>query len=414
MPAQIEKGIITEADSNSRTIVNPFSYARRVIVNSEKTASGDAVYASGTQEDGSAATLVDLPAMGFVSINFVGGQDQRNVPDVVEELTLRNEFLQATIDPVTGALRTLKDYKARTTRLSQQIAFRITLPKTGQPWVDSKAPVAYSVMAADSVEVTANGKIFGEITAKGRLLALNGELVGEFLQRYRVTRGSRVVDVSIELTTVPEVLLEDRWDSYYACRFAFGDESAVLRSGSHLQVHDVSRRRFEAPLFVDIDCGQQRTTILSGGLPFHRRVTDSKLDTILAVHGSATTCSHRIGIGIDLPTPTRSAIDFIASDQPDLELKGKSHADSGWFFHFDARNCIVPWWEPLEDGSGVRLQMVETDFRSSTVRIRSFKPWREAHVVDAMGNTMETLKITEGIAEHVLQPWSFSELRLLW
>ena len=95
--------------------------------------------------------------------------------------------------------------------------------------------------------------------------------------------------IEAKVTSEDELFLEDPWDSYSAFRFAFGDESAILEAGTRMQAHDVARGRFEAPLFVDIDCAQSHTTILTGGLPFHRRVNLSQLDTLVAVKGEPST-----------------------------------------------------------------------------------------------------------------------------
>ena len=404
--------------SNAQTIVNPYSFARRMLVRGEELGHGESVYASGRQSDGQSATLVDVPAMGFATIRY-GGMSSKaekaatTAPNIGDGLTLRNEFFQATIDPTTGSLRSMKDYRGRKTRLSQQLAFRITLPKTGQAWVDAKAPAAYSVMAADSVELTANGQIFAEITARGRLLALNGEEVGNFEQLFRVTRGNRVMDVEIELTTNPELLLEDPWDSYYTCRFAFADEAAILRCGSRLQVHDASRRRMEAPLFVDIDSADRHTTILTGGLPYHRRSSDAKLDTLLAVLGEQQT-RFRIGVGVDLPAMTRSAIDFLARQHDPLVMPGHANSETGWLLHVDARNCVIPWWHPLADESGLRLRMVETDGRRTTAHLRTFRPLKGAWTVDASGTVLEELAVNDGVAEVAVEPNWFGELKLIW
>lgn len=418
--AQVIQEKLCQTEDGATTVVNPFSFPRRVLLTSTtgQLASGDAVYAAAPNSDGSQQALVDVPAMGFATVRFDGQGEVASGPEIVdaEELMLRNEFFQATIDPVTGTLRSLRDYKSRKTRLSQQLAFRITLPKTGQPWVDSKSPVAYSVMAADSVEVTRNGQLIGEIVSRGRLLALNGEVVGEFVQRYQVERGNRILAVEFEVRTVEEVLLDDPWDSYYACRFAFADESAVLRAGCRYQAHDVSRRRLAAPLFVDIDCGNLQTTLLTGGLPFHRRASDTIVETLIATSGDSAIAA-RFGIGVDLPNASRSAIDFLAKSQSlelSAELAGAASSEVGWFFHIDSRNVIVTDWRPLEDGTGIRLQIVETAERSSTVSIRSFKPWRTAALVNFRDETVAELSVYDGVAEYPIPPGAFAEIRLQW
>lgn len=407
---------VSKADVH--TVLNPTSFARRIQLQTDHSAcaSGPSIYASAKQHDGTMATLIDVPAMGFAAARFDGLGSLSDGPDLADEqnLTLQNEFFQTAFDRDTGALRSLRDYKSRKTRLSQQVAFRITLPKTGQAWVDRQSPVAYSVMAADSIEVTQNGKVFAEITSKGRMLALNGELVGEFEQRYQITRGSRVLVIEAEIRTVDELLLEDPWDSYYAFRFAFGDETAILSAGTRLQSHDVSRRRFEAPLFVDIDCGNWNTTILTGGLPFHRRSTLSQLDTILSVHGEQG-ANFRIGIGVDLPSKTRSAIDFLMSGREPSTVEGTpAGTDTGWFFHVDAKNVVISSWEPLPDGQGVVLHLVETECKKSKARIRSFNAFRGAHVIDQNDRELSELAIEDSAAVVEVSPHSYQRLRLTW
>lgn len=404
-----------EEKTITQTVLNPMSFARRIklLTRHNECATGPSVYATAPQQNGAMATLVDVPAMGFATVKF-NGDTATDGPDLadVETLTLQNEFFQATFDQDTGALRSLRDYKSRKTRLSQQVAFRITLPKSGQAWVDRQAPVGYSVMAADSIEFTQNGKIFAELTTKGRMLALNGEVVGEFEQRFQVTRGSRVLVIEAEIKTIDDLILDDPWDSYYAFRFAFGDETAIMHAGTRLQSHDVSRRRFEAPLFVDIDCGKSNTTILTGGLPFHRRSSLSQLDTLLSVHGESAK-RFRVGIGVELPSKMRSAIDFMLSTEP-AHVARASGLDNGWFLHIDAKNVIVSSWEPLANGEGIRLCMVETEQRKSRARVRSFKSWSKAVVINQLGEEIKELSIEDGAAIVQVEPHAYTELRLLW
>ena len=406
------QSMLCPKESSANTVFNPFSFPRRILLrNAQSAHAGEAVYASGKQEDGSYATLVDVPACGFATVRPASAEKELAGPMLGEELSLRNERMQVLIDRETGALRALKDYKSRTTRLSQQIAFRITIPKTGDAWVDRQSPVAYSVMAADSVELTANGQIFAEITARGRLLALNGEVVGEFEQRYQLTRGSRILVIAGEIKPVTEVLLEEPWDSYYACRFAFGDEGAILRTGASYQTHDTNRRRLLAPLFVDIDSGKSRTTLLTGGLPYHRRVKDAELDTLVYVSGESSTC-FRVGVGLDLPSPVHSAVDFLDGINAPTAFDGESQSESGWLFHIDAKNLIATNWQPIE--GGVRIRLVETQGRKSKTRIRCFKPIREARRVDTNGNEIELLEVVDGEAVLLAEPQLITEVQLTW
>ena len=75
----------------------------------------------------------------------------------------------------------------------------------------------------------------------------------------------------------------------------------------------------------------------------------------------------------------------------------------------------MPWWQPLGDNEGIRLRLIETEKRKSIVRIQSFKPWREAYVVDGEGKQCDELEIDEdGVAVLTVDPHWIAELRLHW
>ena len=103
--------------------------------------------------------------------------------------------------------------------------------------------------------------------------------------------------------------------------------------------------QIESPHFVDICRGKQRTTLLCGGLPYHRRFGPRKLDTLLVVRGE-TARSFRLGIGIDVPHPMAAALGFLA---PPLVLPDQPPppTPTGWLFHLDCRNVLATHWEPL-------------------------------------------------------------------
>ena len=112
-------------------------------------------------------------------------------------------------------------------------------------------------------------------------------------------------------------------------------------------------RRIESPQFLDIRRAGQRTTLLCGGLPYHRRLGERKLDTLLVVRGE-TARSFRLGLGIDLPHSAAAAIGFIS---PPLVLAGQPQPPipTGWLFHLDCRNVLATHWEPLDDGGDVAV-----------------------------------------------------------
>jgi alpha-mannosidase len=262
---------------------------------------------------------------------------------LAEENVLRNEFFEVHFDPHTGGIRTIRDYHSRDPRLAQQIALR--LPHGGEP----EADINYSVMAADELVVTSSGPVLGEIVGRGRLLDREGRRVAGFRQTSRAWRGSRILEIEIELE-IDRLPGGNPWDSYYAARFAWKDESASLLRSANMAVVPTELTQFESPHLLDICRGKQHTTLLCGGLPYHRRFGLRKLDTLLVTHGE-TARSFRLGIGIDVPYPMAAAVGLLA---PPLTLPDQPPppAPSGWLFHLDCRNVLATHWEPLHADAG--------------------------------------------------------------
>ena len=209
---------------------------------------------------------------------------------------------------------------------------------------------AYSIMAADEIAVTSPGPVLGEVVVRGRLLDRQGRRVAGFRQTTRVWRGSRIIELDIELEP-DEPPGPDPWNSYYASRLAWADDAASFYRGVNQAVLPTDAVRMESPHFVDIRGEKARTTLLCGGLPYHRRYGTRKLDTLLVVRGE--TCRRfRLGLGIDLVQPMAAATAFLAPRTLAAGWVRPVHA-SGWLFHLDARGVLATHWAPLvESGDG--------------------------------------------------------------
>ncbi len=140
-------------------------------------------------------------------------------------------------------------------------------------------------MACDSLSVTCANTACGELTAVGKLLDLQGAPVANYRQVFRAWRGSRVLKISIELEPLVE-LKSDPWTSYFASRFAWGEEAVDLARSVHEQYHPTTAKNMEAPHFIEVSHVEERTTLLTGGLPYHRRVAPAVIDSLLIVKGS--------------------------------------------------------------------------------------------------------------------------------
>ena len=405
---------------NGYLLVNPLSFSQRQGVLlpelSETPETADAVRAAADQ-----AAVIDLPSMGFAWIavgrrgapweglrgegeapaepmatrEYLSDPAARQEPrppdtagpSLAAEYRLRNEFVEINFDPATGAIQSVLDYKSRHPRLAQQIAFRMP-QDDGNPAGD----LNYTIMAADEIGIASSSSVLGEMCCRGRLMDRQGELVAGFRQTTRVWRGSRVIEIEIDLD--PQRLPADRpWNSYYTCRFAWHDEDCDFFRSVNLANQPTNLTQLESPLFIDIRSGKLHTTILGGGLPYHRRIGPRKLDTLLIVPGE-TARTFRLGVAIDAPNPTAAALAFIA---PRIKLFGphKPPAEQGWLFHLDHRNVIATAWLPLalessapaprggmhtkmkirtiKTQNGFRVRLLETEGRPAQLKLRCFR-----------------------------------------
>ncbi len=356
-------------------------------------------------------SIIDVPAMGFAWIRSDGGQAgetpapqvgrrkgwfglgrAKEPPPLAGPNMLCNEFCEIHFDPHTGAIRSISDYHSRDPRLAQQIALRLSRGDGGE--------ADYSIMAADEIAATSAGPALGEMVARGRLMDREGRRVAGFRQTTRLWRGSRVIELLVELD-IDRLPGPSPWDSYYAVRFAWKDETAELYRSVHLAGVPTTLLQIESPHFLDIRRGRQRTTLLCGGLPYHRRF-GRKLDTLLVVRGE-TARSFRLGIGIDVPQPTAAALGLIA---PPLVLPDQPPppAQTGWLFHLDCRNVLATHWEycsphtPCADAAhgaddssnsrrltaagGFRARLLETEGRGVRLGLRSFRAVASARKIN--------------------------------
>jgi alpha-mannosidase len=391
-------------------------------------------------------SLIDVPAMGFAWIDtaapppaaqperksWFGKRKPQAPPPLAEENVLRNEFFEVRFDPHTGGIRTISDYRSRDPRLAQQIALR--LPRGGESGTDEN----YSIMAADELVVTSSGPLLGEIQSRGRLMDRQGHRVAGFRQTTRAWRGSRILEIEIELD-INRQPGPNPWDSYYAARFAWKDPSATLSRSVNLANVPTELTQFESPHYVDICRGKQHTTLLLGGLAYHRRLGPRKLDTLLAVQGERAR-SFRLGIAIDAPHPLSAALGFLAPPMilPDQPMPA---AASGWLFHLDCRNVLATHWEPLpmkDDDTkensrgltapgagpetapgadpetapvtGFRVRLLETDGRSVRLGLRCFRNVASARQINPGDEPPEELAVEGDRIEVPIGPHQWIEV----
>jgi alpha-mannosidase len=411
-------------------VVNPLCVRRKLGVElppgAELPAVADHVVAAGAAGERRFA-VVDVPAMGFAWLepsSFASSPSRGKSIAAGNKLT--NEFLELTVSSTTGGIQSIYDFKHRGNQLSQQIAYRLPPPpgEPGMEWQTSDE-ATYTTMRAEHVEVTASCAAFGEIVSRGELLDGDGQRMARFRQTLQVWAASRVIGLEVELYEVTEPRA-DPWNSYCALRFAWPDAAAELFRGVGLIRARTDASRLEAPEYVDVESPGGRITLLTGGLPYHRRSEGRMLDSLLVVRGERER-RFRVGIGVSLTQPAAAALELLTPGSVLADHGSPGATATGWFFHVDARNVVATHWEPLlqtaetpEDTAtpgvvtGFRVRLLETAGRSGRVTLRAFRPVAKARQVDFLAQTLlqctvDGDKITLDFASH-----EWLEVEVVW
>ena len=404
-------------------LLNPTAHVRRVslmLPSSDPLPAEEApVYIAESLEDRH-AVVVDVPPMGFVwcgdrssASDAPSGRRRRaKEPLLAEEGVLRNEFLEAMIHPTTGGIRAVRSYGDRGGRISQQLAFRFG-DREDSPH-DPHAP--YTVMACDEQQVTIASHAVGEIVTRGRLMDRAGDVVATYRQTYRLWRGSRLLEVAVELE--PQRLPQgDPWREYYALRFAWADESwMVVRTVNDLR-QATSARRIEGTHYIELNHVDQRTTIFPNGLPCHRRIGRRMLDSLLIVPGEECR-QFSFALGIDVKHPWQQAA-WLQSPPIAIptDRAPRDGRRSGWLFHVSHKNVTATAWTPIEhDGRtvGLRTRLLETAGRQSATELRAPYELRGARRTDFLGRRETDCPVEGDLCRIDLEPHEWTEVEVWW
>jgi alpha-mannosidase len=404
--------------------INPHPFSRREVVRLPATAqlpvTGGAVVAAQTLGH-ETQLAVELPPMGFAwiapgSTAAAASTAKRKRKAAEKELSINNELMQVVINRETGGIRSVYDVGQRGNLLSQQLAFRMPppKPKPGDLWRDPDSETGYSTMVAREVIITASGPAFNEATSIGQIVDPEGKRIAGFVQRVGLGRGSRVatIDIELDIDLPPRA---DPWNSYYACRFAWGDESAELYRSVGLTSQVSDARNLEAPYFIDIRAAKSRATILTGGWPYHRRVGSRMLDTLLIVRGESRR-HFCLGVGAGLAHPAPHALALL--DPPSVVACGAPpKTPSGWLFHIDAKSVVATHWETIDEGgvvNGFRARLWETEGRAGRVHMRVFRPPSSARRLTIAGQSLTDLPISGDTIAVDFSPFEWLQIEGRW
>lgn len=411
----------TGPEVNGVLLLNPQCAARRMRVSTATLKAAPTaekpVYAVSSLAELPQA-IADTPSWGFTWVAEGNGSraasKRKKSPPLGEEdgntIVLRNEFFEAVVNRITGTLSAVYTYKTRGNRLSQQLALRSPIPH-GQ--ADEQA---YSVMAADETRLLYTSETEAVAECRGRLLDREGNRLAGFVQRYTIGRGQRILGLEVELEPDEEPKA-DPWNSYYACRFAWPDETSPIARTVHQMRVESEARRFESPHYIQIGIPESSTTILTGGLPFHRRTDFRLLDSLLITRGE-TARSFRLGIGIDLKNPMQEAIAMLTPPAVVSQTRsGPQPVNSSWLFHIDSRNVIATHFSAIErDGAvvGCRVRLLETNGRVTRTKLSAFRSLSTAKQLACPGETTAELDVQDGALLLQLSPHEWIDVEAYW
>jgi alpha-mannosidase len=408
-------------------VFNPLAFAREGVIEWPQSlavpAAAGAVVAR--QFDSTRRQIVvKSPPCGYVWIPAGDGESpprgSEKVPNA-EGLVVRNEFFEASLSDKSGGLAQIRSHGRTSNRLSQQLAWRFPrekmLPATAER---ETTKTWYSEMRLRESRVVCNGPALGEVEAIGDLIdPATGETLATFRQTLRAWRGRRYLELDIELG-VEKAPAGDPWTNYVAARFAWRDESlALTRSLQGTAVPIKDEQRIESAGFLELAGEDQRTTLLTGGLTFHRLTSPRMLDTLLVTEGEARR-KFQFRIVLDHSYPEEAALDAETPLLVSEPISGPPAAGTaGWLLRTSVRSVQIRRVLPcaaVDPGAlttrGCIVRLQETEGKSCRLSLGAFLPIAQARQVDLRGQPLHTFRIEEGQALVAIAPYEVCDVEL--
>ncbi|MFI5457636.1 MAG: glycosyl hydrolase family 38 [Isosphaerales bacterium] len=345
--------------------------------------------------------VVDLPAFGFawVPSEAAGGTSQAVAGGLsARGHKLRNESIEIEIDVTTGGIRSVAAVGESMARLGQQLVVLGLADAQGKPLA--------SQMRCGRFDVEYGGPALVQATSSGTLVdPREGNRLASFAQRYRLWAGRPILEIEVTLSDLDQTWLEraaqaDPWSVYLACRWAWPDPNSMLRRTTFWTPGLTEDDRPETPDVLDISTRNQRTALLFGGLPYHRKHGTRMLDTLL-VAGSEVGRSFSLGVVLDLEYPFHAAQDGITPATVVPVSDGPPAAGTtGWLAKIDHKGIAISHLEFAgttggDRGWGLVFHLLETNGQAGRCRLRLFRNPTSARQLDFLGETIIDLSIQD-------------------
>ncbi len=402
-------------------VINPLNVARRaavVLPDAALDLRPDGPLRAAQFTDEGVWAVVDLPAFGFAWVSKeadLGRPPAGSVALTTRGRQLKNESIELEIDAATGGVRSVAGAGEATARLGQQLVMTGLYDAQGKP--------VSSQMRCDRFDVDYGGPALVQATATGSLIhPQQGKRLASFVQRYRLWTGRPILEIEVTLADLDPAWLEqaaqaDPWSVYLACRWAWPDPNSMLRRTIFWSPELTEAERPETPDALDISTRTQRTAMLFGGLPYHRKHGSRMLDTLL-VAGKESTRSFTLGVVLDLEHPFHAAQDLLAPALVvPVEDGPPSIGASGWLARVDHKGVAVSHVEFVKEtsdgrGWGLIFHLLETAGQSARCRLRLFRRPTWARQADFLGETIVDLSIDDDAVSIDLTPHELARVEV--
>jgi alpha-mannosidase len=327
---------------------------------------------------------------------------------------LRNEFFDVQLSDVTGGIAKISTYRRSPNRVSQQLALRFPHEKTisvGAGEDREAYKTFYTAMQLRESRILSAGPLIGEIETLGDLLdEQSGTVLATYRQRTRVARGRPVIEIDVELAPSQPVA-GDPWTNYVGCRFAWRHEDAALTASMQQGAQPLAGQRLEAPQYIEIADESFRTTLLTPGLPFHRKTGERMLDTLLLAEGE-TARRFQFAIAIDAKYPLQAQLDQYSPPVviPTSTRPGET-SRQGWFFSLSAANVQLTRILPSPNPNSLIIRLLETEGRARVFGLQCFRPPVSARQVNFLGETIATLQLDDAVNVEI-SPYEICDIEL--
>ena len=316
------------------------------------------------------------PVLARKAMDDTGRGEKRTV------CILENRYFSAKFDAASGMMRSIFTNRSRHNQLSRQIAFRKNQ--------------TYSVQVADEVVLTKATTEAGQLKISGQLVFPDGEIAAQYTETVTIRSQSRTLEFDLTL----EPLLEfdnDRWHSYVAIRYAWNDQSFEMSGNLNDGMHVLpDRKHLHSPKVIDLRHKEGSLTLLTEGLPFHRRSGDRQLDTLLIVKGE-TQRQFRLGVGVNVNNPAFLSYNFLLGQEGFVfPVQCRPKNPSSWLFQIESQNVVALHWEPILEAEklvGYMVYLQETQGRRAHFALRSFMPPKRAAAMNFQGKELKPLKV---------------------